>query len=651
MSHRNAGWNQTINVRWLHLLRCADLAQTPMDGHNSPIMMDMSNSPKVPIPLMPPALIFAPTIDDDPIMSASQGSGQHVYKSASQSVTGQPPNLSRSNASASVSLTGFPMTTPMPQLYGSPRNESHSPSGTMMVLPPGTILCVVGPGGELIQTAPPSGSVSITDPGFCQQQQVSSGTPASSWTTAQSPSASLTSASNPGHMPAIMMNANGTPQWQSSMGTPGSVTTFPSHLLPNQISVPMPDPNFQSSPVRSNAPPRPQMPPISTAAPVQPHVRRQATGRSLVVTGLPATYDFYQLKSLFQQFGSIRSTRVLTYPDTKRCKGVGYVNFDNGDDAATACQRMNGVHVDIHSNTVCKWTNAVRAEMGAPASGIINILGDDEPHAPAPDGNTFVLHVSPADEDLTYISEETTKIFVRHVPPWASAEDLGEVFRRRGYHVVSSIVRDDTSSKGLSEGTQMKMGYVTFQTVEEAVRASTDGSARDGTPASLFYMPGSSTPLAVKLAETLACRNQRQSRAAAASALATLNHSAVNHKPNNIPGAAHAPGLYSQPVSGPPGYAPPVFSNQAVYNPGQFAQAVPAPTMPQHQHPVMPPGMWQHQQSQPSGDVYMMQNSKMPIQPMLNNQQQQQMVFLVGNQGQGLPQSYFGPSTSVVSGR
>lgn len=233
-------------------------------------------------------------------------------------------------------------------------------------------------------------------------------------------------------------------------------------------------------------------PPLVGSTPVDPTGQRgrfQSTGRSIVVTGLPPTmFDFVKLRQLFTPFGAVTSARVLSDPDTHVCKGVGYVNFESAEDARRAQQAMNGATI---------------VENGPQSSAVPTAL--------------FTIQVNAAREDLTYVSEETTKIFIRHIPRDITPAELTSAFRQYGT-VLQAVIQDDLSARGRQEGTALKMGYITFSRVEEALAAMHEGNRR-------MLLPGSSPdlPLLIKLAETLACRRLRQSREAMGMSSSTTN--------------------------------------------------------------------------------------------------------------------------------
>ena len=65
-------------------------------------------------------------------------------------------------------------------------------------------------------------------------------------------------------------------------------------------------------------------------------------GANLYVSNLPQHYDDGAVRNLFQRYGTIVQTRVLTDNVTGRSKGVGFVLFERKHDAEKAMMELNG---------------------------------------------------------------------------------------------------------------------------------------------------------------------------------------------------------------------------------------------------------------------------------------------------------------------
>ena len=173
--------------------------------------------------------------------------------------------------------------------------------------------------------------------------------------------------------------------------------------------------------------------------------------------------DDDQLQELFEKFGDVVSSRVLKDRRTGQSKCVGFVHFLEKQSATAAIETMNG-------------TTGPRGTL---------------------------LQVRHVDETSTFLPEETNKLFVRHVPRGMDAAELLKYFSTFG-RVLECTVHVDCSAKGIAEGTDQQMAYVTFATVEEATKA---------VPQTNNHIPWphlTHSKLLVKPAETLQCRNLRQ---------------------------------------------------------------------------------------------------------------------------------------------
>lgn len=66
----------------------------------------------------------------------------------------------------------------------------------------------------------------------------------------------------------------------------------------------------------------------------------------LFVGGLAWASDEDSLRQAFEQFGSVRETKVITDRETGRSKGFGFVTFDNEEDAQEALRQLDGSSLD-----------------------------------------------------------------------------------------------------------------------------------------------------------------------------------------------------------------------------------------------------------------------------------------------------------------
>lgn len=62
----------------------------------------------------------------------------------------------------------------------------------------------------------------------------------------------------------------------------------------------------------------------------------------LFVGGLPFSTTDEELETLFKEFGTVASAKVITDRDTGRSKGFGFVEFESADEGKAAEAALNG---------------------------------------------------------------------------------------------------------------------------------------------------------------------------------------------------------------------------------------------------------------------------------------------------------------------
>lgn len=70
------------------------------------------------------------------------------------------------------------------------------------------------------------------------------------------------------------------------------------------------------------------------------------SGPKLFIGGLSWNTTDDSLKEAFSEYGTVEEARVVLERDSGRSRGFGFVTFANDEDAATACDKMNGVDLD-----------------------------------------------------------------------------------------------------------------------------------------------------------------------------------------------------------------------------------------------------------------------------------------------------------------
>lgn len=84
-------------------------------------------------------------------------------------------------------------------------------------------------------------------------------------------------------------------------------------------------------------------------------------GKKLYIGNLPYSVRDDALSEIFSRIGAVVSARVVTYKDTGRSKGFGFVEMETDEDAERAINELNGTEVDGRAITV--------AEAQAPEGG------------------------------------------------------------------------------------------------------------------------------------------------------------------------------------------------------------------------------------------------------------------------------------------
>ncbi|HEU5004570.1 MAG TPA: RNA-binding protein [Candidatus Saccharimonadales bacterium] len=66
----------------------------------------------------------------------------------------------------------------------------------------------------------------------------------------------------------------------------------------------------------------------------------------LFVGSLPFSIDDTKLKTLFEEFGTVESARVIIDRDSGQSKGFGFVEMSTTDEAQAAIKAMNSKDID-----------------------------------------------------------------------------------------------------------------------------------------------------------------------------------------------------------------------------------------------------------------------------------------------------------------
>ena len=90
--------------------------------------------------------------------------------------------------------------------------------------------------------------------------------------------------------------------------------------------------------------------------------------KKLYVGNLPFSVGDDSLRQLFSQCGAVASARVVTFPDTGRSRGFGFVEMTTDDEAAAAIRTLNGQDLDGRSISVAE-ANAGEGGRGGGGGG------------------------------------------------------------------------------------------------------------------------------------------------------------------------------------------------------------------------------------------------------------------------------------------
>ena len=73
---------------------------------------------------------------------------------------------------------------------------------------------------------------------------------------------------------------------------------------------------------------------------------RRAEGTNLYVSNLSYQTEEKDLEDKFQQFGAIKSIKIIKDANTKKSRGFGFVTFEELKDAEKAIDKLNGTEIE-----------------------------------------------------------------------------------------------------------------------------------------------------------------------------------------------------------------------------------------------------------------------------------------------------------------
>lgn len=77
-----------------------------------------------------------------------------------------------------------------------------------------------------------------------------------------------------------------------------------------------------------------------------PRRERSSDGTNLYVSNLSYQTEENDLESKFQQFGTIKSIKIIKDSNTRKSRGFGFVTFEETRDAEKAIEKLNSTEID-----------------------------------------------------------------------------------------------------------------------------------------------------------------------------------------------------------------------------------------------------------------------------------------------------------------
>ncbi|KAG8916465.1 hypothetical protein FRC01_003133, partial [Tulasnella sp. 417] len=182
--------------------------------------------------------------------------------------------------------------------------------------------------------------------------------------------------------------------------------------------------------------------------------RPETEGSTTIFVGrLSFNVDDDWLKTEFDQFGTVTSSRVITHKDTGNSKGFGYVTFETAEAAQAALER-NGQEID---------GRPVNVDLANPQSA----PGERSDRPPRRNSDFGRGNGSPQKPT----GPATSTLFVGNLPFSATEDQIWEKFADFGS--VSSVRLPTDRETGQPKG----FGYVEFLDVESAQKAVDNGGS------------------------------------------------------------------------------------------------------------------------------------------------------------------------------
>lgn len=193
--------------------------------------------------------------------------------------------------------------------------------------------------------------------------------------------------------------------------------------------------------------------------------RLDVYGRNLIVNYLPTSWDHNNLKVLFQPFGPVESTKVVTDPRTGESKTYGFVLYSDEASAQKAIESLNGHTVTARDTKGEKVVKRIKVALARPATK----------------------------------EYQDANLFVSGLPRWYTEKELRPLFEQwcnEGNELVECRIIQKKAKRRIRSGA----AFVRFHTRDEATLA-------------LEKMNGfTNTQITAPLAVKRACRTRTNAR-------------------------------------------------------------------------------------------------------------------------------------------
>lgn len=236
---------------------------------------------------------------------------------------------------------------------------------------------------------------------------------------------------------------------------------------------------------------------------------------NVFVKYLPPDLTEEKFRALFNDFGTIVSSKIMIDQSTGKSLGYGFVRFETPQDAQVAIERMDGTKIS-NKRLLCKLANQ------SSSTHNYNV-------------NNLLSNQTPSDN-----------LYIKPLLPETSEGDLRDLFGKFGEIVDCKVMIDKNT------GASRQIGFVRFQSIDEARIAMEEMTN--------YKLSPNAQPLTVKYADT-----ERQKLARRALRNKNDNQDYGNHK-SFYPGSG-VPNMMMYYPASPPVFSasPPIYSYPPMY--------------------------------------------------------------------------------------